>query len=93
MIVHSVPDLLQQINEEATAFGQIYPNKVIQIQIHPTTLEFIKIYLAAQDGVEFAENEEPEEEKLFGFPLLRNKYLHGRYGIAILEEEEKIWKT
>jgi hypothetical protein len=85
-----VRELLEEIKELAVAYKQIYPDKTIQIQILPETYEFVKIGLTAFGAV-FEEKPKNKPESLFGFPLFKNEYLKGRYAIAILEEEEKIW--
>ncbi|MGC9384218.1 MAG: hypothetical protein ACP5D6_06435 [Kosmotogaceae bacterium] len=87
----NVEELLREIKELAVTYKQIYPDKTIQIQIKPITYDFIKIGLTAFGAV-FEEKPKDEPEKLFGFPLFKNNTLRGRYAIAILEEEEKIWQ-
>ena len=85
----NIPELLLEIQKQATLYKAIYPDKTIQIQIFPLTLEFIKLYLVVNEGAMFEKKEDKKEpNKLFGFPLFMNEFLKGRYAIAVLEEEE-----
>ena len=89
-----VPKLLREIKKQAELYQLIYKDRTIQIQILPMTYDFIKMYLIANENAVFTEEEserENKEEKLFGFQLHKNRWLHGRYAIAVLEEEEEIW--
>lgn len=89
-VSHTIPDLLETIKEQATLYSQIYPDRTVQIQIHPTTLGFIEIWMAAQPNITF--EKESEDLRLFGYQLFKNNRLKGRYAIAVLEEEEQIWR-
>lgn len=91
-----VRDVLAEIKSVADFFKEEYKteesNYSIQIQIHPTTLEFIAIGLSVLDGVDFSEANIQETKELFGYPLVINKYLKGRFAISVLVHEEKLWQ-
>lgn len=90
---NSVVELLEEIKQAAITEKLIYPDNTVQIQMDPLTYGFIKVELAARHSAIFVEEEiDPYDQQLFGFQLLLNKKIKGRYAIAILVEQETGWK-
>lgn len=89
----SAIELLQEIKLQATTEKMIYPDNTVQIQIDPLTYEFIKLELNVRHGAVFEETVDTEALELFGFQLILNRRIKGRYAIAILVEQETGWKN
>lgn len=89
----TVEDLLADIKAISDVISVEYPHHTVQIQIHPTTLNFIGIGLSALSNVDMSKAKLEETKVLFGHPVVINKYLKGRFAIAVLVHEEKLWKS